>query len=268
MSSPLPSNQWELEADNWFSTGMNIIQRYIAETATGAPGQYAKYTMNAAANDTELQWFCANYIMRDSAYQSFSILALSLIAGFGGLAILASLWLETIIGWIQTKLNRGTFHKMCWKLDSALQLQRMAYEEAGMGNWVRCTDDIPLTEKGDEIGLPAEWDEWHPTVAGRPVPHTGSTVFDDGQAMMMMQKQGTMVTMASDTTLAPTVERRPTLLTMSSDAEIRREAEDTDVDVISPISPPMSPTIPAASLSPLSKEVAIVDVREQRDGSS
>ncbi|PVH73525.1 hypothetical protein DL98DRAFT_431108, partial [Cadophora sp. DSE1049] len=262
MSSPIPSNQWELEADNWFSTGMNVIQRYVAETATGAPGKYAKYTTDAAANDTELQWFCANYIMRDSAYQSFSILALSLIAGFGGLAILASFWLETTIGWIQTKLSRGSFHKMCWKLDSALQLQRMAYEEAGMGNWVRCADDIPLTEKGDEISLPAEWDEWHPTVAGRPVPHT--PMFEDGHAIMM-QKQGTMVTMASETTLAPTVERRPTLLTLSSDAEIRREGEDADV--ISPVSPPMSPTVPAASPSPLSKEVVVVDVQEQKDGS-
>ncbi|KAL5326516.1 hypothetical protein ACEPPN_004202 [Leptodophora sp. 'Broadleaf-Isolate-01'] len=263
MSSPLPSNQWELEATNWFSTGMNIIQRYVAETATGAPGKYAQYTTNAAANDTELQWFCANYIMRDSAYQSFSILALSLIAGFGGLAILASLWLETIIGWIQTKLNRGSFHKMCWKLDSALQLQRMAYEEAGMGNWVRCADDIPLTEKGDEISLPAEWDEWHPTVAGRPVPH--SPMFDNGQ-IMMIQKQGTVVTTSSETTLAPTpvVTRHPTLATLTSNVEISREGEDADV--ISPVSPPMSPTIPAAS--PLSKEVVVVTVQENREGSS
>ena len=144
----------------------------------------------------------------------------------------------------------------------------MAYEEAGMGNWVRCADDIPLTEKGDEIVLPAEWDEWHPTVAGRPVPHTHSPIFEDGQAIMMMQKQGTMVTMASDTTLAPTVERRPTLLTMSSDAEIRRGDEDDDADVISPVSPHMSPTIPAGNPSPLSKEIVVVDVREQKDGSS
>ncbi|KAH7418542.1 hypothetical protein BKA64DRAFT_202525 [Cadophora sp. MPI-SDFR-AT-0126] len=263
MSNPIPSNQWELEADNWFSTGMNVIQRYVAETATGAPGKYAKYTTDAAANDTELQWFCANYIMRDSAYQSFSVLALSLIAVFGGLAILASLWLETTIGWIQTKLNRGTFHKMCWKLDSALQLQRMAYEEAGMGNWVRCADDIPLTEKGDEIALPVEWDEWHPTVAGRPVPHT--PMFDGGRDMVM-QKQGTMVTTSSETTLAPTVERRPTLMTLSSDAEISREGDHADV--ISPVTPPMSPTIPAAVSSPLSKEVVVVSVQEHRDGGS
>ncbi|KAK0124638.1 hypothetical protein ONS95_009585 [Cadophora gregata] len=265
MSSAMPPNQWQLETENWFSTGMNIIQRYVAETATGAPGKYAKYTTNSQANATELQWFCANYIMRDSAYQSFSILALSLIAGFGGLAIFASLWLETTIGWIQTKLNRGTFHKMCWKLDSALQLQRMAYEEAGMGNWVRCADDIPLTEKGNQISLPAEWDEWHPTVAGRPVPHT--PMFDDGRAVMM-QKQSTMVTVSSETTLAPTVERRPTLLRLSSDEETSREVEEADV--ISPVTPPMSPTIPAANPtpSPLSKEVVVVAVQEQRDGSS
>lgn len=139
----------------------------------------------------------------------------------------------------------------------------MAYEEAGMGNWVRCADDIPLTEKGDEISLPAEWDEWHPTVAGRPVPH--SPMFDNGQ-IMMIQKQGTVVTTSSETTLAPTpvVTRHPTLATLTSNVEISREGEDADV--ISPVSPPMSPTIPAAS--PLSKEVVVVTVQENREGSS
>ncbi|KAH7360930.1 hypothetical protein BKA65DRAFT_534129 [Rhexocercosporidium sp. MPI-PUGE-AT-0058] len=256
MSSNLPPNQWELEVTNWFATGMNIIQRYVAERATGPPGVYAQYTANSAANDTELQWFCNNYIMRDKAYQSFSILSLSLIAGFGGLAIIASLWLETVVGWIQTKLNRGTFHKMCWKLDSALQLQRMAYEEAGMGNWVRCADEIPLTEHGDEISFPSKWDEWHPTVSGRPVAHTST--LDDGSATVM-KKQGTIVTTSSEPTLAPTppATRQPTLVTLPSNMDNSREEDD--VDIVSPVSPPMSPIIPAASFL---SQVGIVTVQE------
>lgn len=38
LSKPLPKDQWVIEATNWFATSLNIIQRYVTETATGAPG--------------------------------------------------------------------------------------------------------------------------------------------------------------------------------------------------------------------------------------
>ncbi|CZR65839.1 uncharacterized protein PAC_15739 [Phialocephala subalpina] len=173
-SSTIPSDKWILEATNWFAIGMNLIQRYVSEVATGPPGQLGKYTANAAANETGVQWHCQNFIMRDNAYTSFSVLAMSLILGFGGLVICSSLYLETIVGWIRkrSKSKRGLYRRMYWRLNSALQLQRMAFEEAGLGTWERCDEDIPVTSTdGEKMQVASEWDEWHPSIrGGQPVP--------------------------------------------------------------------------------------------------
>lgn len=57
---------------------------------------------------------------------------------------------------------------MYWRLDSGLQLQRMPFEEAGLGTWERCAEYIPITAAGSEkIRVATEWDEWHPSIRGK-----------------------------------------------------------------------------------------------------
>ncbi|KUJ14829.1 uncharacterized protein LY89DRAFT_783906 [Mollisia scopiformis] len=166
-SGPIATNQWVLEATNWFSTGINVMQRSLAEVATGPSGRYAKYTANTAANDTELQRYCDNLILRDNGYTSFSVLAIGLVLGLGGFIIVSSLFFEAIIGWAQMRWKRGLRHKVYWNLDSALQLQRMAFEEAGLGTWDKCTEDVPVVTNGEKSRVASEWDEWHPTIVGK-----------------------------------------------------------------------------------------------------
>lgn len=56
---------------------------------------------------------------------------------------------------------------MYWKLDSVLQLQRMAFEEAGLGSWERCAHEVPVTN--EKIQVATEWDDWHPSIRGKEV---------------------------------------------------------------------------------------------------
>lgn len=206
-------------------------------------------------SSAELEWFCKNYIMRNKSYTSFSVLALSLVFSIGGFAILASLWLETIIGIIQSRLNRGTFHRICWKLDSALQMQRMAFEEAGMGNWVRCADEVPLMEKGEEIKMPEEWDDSHPTIRGYPAPAQRT------EGGGVLEKQGTMVSTASETTLAANLSKNPTVVTLAlqKSTSLPRTLVEEQADVITPISP-NSPIVGVFSTQhPLSRSPIVVE---------
>lgn len=38
-------------------------------------------------------------------------------------------------------------------MDGLLQLQRMAYDEAGFGTWERCTNITPVTAQGQTLAL-------------------------------------------------------------------------------------------------------------------
>ena len=56
---------------------------------------------------------------------------------------------------------------MTWQLDSIFQLQRMAFEEAGLGTWKGGRNDVPVTEKGEQFGIAIEWDKLHPSIRGK-----------------------------------------------------------------------------------------------------
>jgi hypothetical protein len=145
VSLGLASDQWILEADNIFAMGLNAIQRWVTEFATGPPGSYAQYT--AGGNYTSIGpssvWLCDNQVVRDAGYTSFSTLWISLIFSLGGLVLLVSLNLETTVGYFQRRYRRGLYQQVRWQLDSTLQLQRMAFEEAGLGEWEGGASQVP-----------------------------------------------------------------------------------------------------------------------------
>lgn len=63
----------------------------------------------------------------------------------------------------------GRYRQVRWQLDPALQLQRMAFEETGLGTWKRGAEEVPVTEKGEAFKMPEEWDVWHPSIRGKAV---------------------------------------------------------------------------------------------------
>ena len=137
ISTPLADNQWVLETTNWFATGMNLLQRMVAETATGPPGKFSTYTAGNSSTVPGLDWFCKNVIVQNTSYVSFRMLALSIIFIFGLLIILISLWIESLAHSIQLRFQNERSFQRRWHLDSTLQLHRLAFESAAglMERW-------------------------------------------------------------------------------------------------------------------------------------
>jgi hypothetical protein len=117
----------------------------VTEFATGPPGHYAQYTAGFSTTDPQSEWICNNQVIRDGSYTSFSILWISLIFGLGGLIILLSLNLETVVSYFQRRYKWGLYQQVRWQLDSTLRLQRMAFEEASFGEWESGANEVPTT---------------------------------------------------------------------------------------------------------------------------
>jgi hypothetical protein len=164
VSVPLADNQWILEAQNWFAISMTNLQQSVISTASGPPGNDSLLTYGQSDNDPSLQEYCTNQIIQQENFTNFSVLAIALIFVLGGVVICVSLLLETAIGFLQLHFKRGLYHRIRWQLDSTLQLQRMAFEEVGLGTWRGGDDDVPVTEKGEEFVPATEWDEFHPSI--------------------------------------------------------------------------------------------------------
>lgn len=137
---------------------MNLLQRMVAEAATGPPGKFSEYTAGNSSTVPGLDWFCKNMVVQNASYVSFSILALSLIFAFGLLLITVSLWIESLAHSIELKFKKGRSFQRRWYLDSTLQLHRMAFESAGLGSWKDGLKEVPVTQKAEEIGVGRSWD--------------------------------------------------------------------------------------------------------------
>jgi hypothetical protein len=165
VSLGLADDQWLQESNHLFSLTLNAIQRYITQFATGPPEPYSQYTTGYIAANPSFEFLCTSQIIRNNNFTSFSILGISLVFGLCGLIICVSLSLETIVAHFQRRLKRGLFQQVRWQLDSKLQLQRIAFEEAGLGVWQGGADQVPTTMiRGQKIELPEEWDEVHPSL--------------------------------------------------------------------------------------------------------
>jgi hypothetical protein len=109
LSLGLPNDQWIQESNLFFVMSMNTTQRWATEFATGPPGAYASHTPTAgySAIDPSTEWICNHGIIRDDRCTSFSSLWISLIFELGGLLILVTLDLETVVNYFQRRYKRG-----------------------------------------------------------------------------------------------------------------------------------------------------------------
>jgi hypothetical protein len=65
--------------------------------------------------------------------------------GLGELIIVVSLNLETVFSCYWRRYKQSLYQQVRWRLDSTLQLQRMAFEEAGFSEWKGGANKIPTT---------------------------------------------------------------------------------------------------------------------------
>ena len=165
--NPIPNNQWQIEVDSWFATSFARLQRAIVEYASG-PAFVPAGTYVQSPTGPISKAMCYSQKVRLTADTvSFSVLGLSIILAVGALVICIYLVLETIVGMIQKRYKWGDHRRLRWIMDDKIQIQRMAFEEAGMGTWENLSGNVPVTTKGDVFGSLEHVDPKHPRLGER-----------------------------------------------------------------------------------------------------
>lgn len=164
----LPNNQWMIEASSWFAITVAKLQEIPISWATGPPYVPAGSTLIRASLPEDIQMCKSQIILSPGGTMSFSVLGIAVILIVGIFLMLLSLWLDSIMGYLRWKLQYNDYKRMQWGLDGMFQLHRLAYEAAGQGAWTGGTDAIPITQRGDLLGMPEfHADSKHPTLQMR-----------------------------------------------------------------------------------------------------
>ena len=169
----LPNHQWQIEVDSWMAIGMAKLQQLIVQYATGPPPVVGN-SFTLKPQDAVWQAMCDTQKIRSSdGTTSFSILGVAVIVILGTVLILLNQVLDIIVGFIQRKLDWGDHKRLQWVVDEKLQLQRLAYEEAGQGTWSGGASAVPVMRFNEKIGIPRNVNKDHPKLSslsghGRP----------------------------------------------------------------------------------------------------
>ncbi|KAK3683339.1 hypothetical protein B0T22DRAFT_245517 [Podospora appendiculata] len=160
----LPQDQWQRDVQYWNAVSLATMQQSLLVAAAGDLFDYPD-ALKSPGND-EARTLCASQKMISPNHVSFSLFGLAFIAVFGLLAIIASLCLESVVHCIQRRMKRDPYTRMEWFATGALQMQRMAHEELGVGVWSQCDELVPVS-RGNTIlaGLDVS-DVRHPLLCG------------------------------------------------------------------------------------------------------
>ncbi|KAL9621565.1 MAG: hypothetical protein Q9160_003957 [Pyrenula sp. 1 TL-2023] len=162
VQSPLPTNQWQLEVENWHNITMAIFQGAVIQDAIG-PGNpdMLKYFWTKPSSDLE-KYICKNQKIISTTYTNFSTMWLVIVLVLGSLIITIEQTLETSLPWLE-RHNIIKTSTTEWFGNDTLQLQRMAHEELGLGDWEGCRGKaIPVTKTGQLLGTFSIADSEHP----------------------------------------------------------------------------------------------------------
>jgi hypothetical protein len=165
VSFSLPDNHWTLEVASWFAIGLAGLQQSIVEYATGpspehlANGEAIPLSTLGDPHSAVTKAICASQMIKSpGGYQNFSALGLFCILAIGGSIMLFSLNVESIVGFVQTKMERGKEGRTRWIADSIFQVQRMMYEGRGYEKWEGQKDVVPVY-LGEDLRLPVELED-------------------------------------------------------------------------------------------------------------
>jgi len=156
----LPDNQWELELEHWFKFTMADLQRAVLDQATG-PVIPEAMPFHSAPTSPAARAVCGSQKIRSDSYTSFNVLGLVLMFSIGGMIMLIAACLPSVTARMQRK---KPFASIEWVTNDTLQLQRLAHEAVGAGQWQGAYDDYPRTRKGDLLAVLDISDKEHPVL--------------------------------------------------------------------------------------------------------
>lgn len=153
---PLPDDQWKVELQSWFAVSMARLQHAMVEYAAPSTskeampvGAYLQEPLDAASHA-----MCnSQKVSLEGETVSFSVLGVAVILAVGTAVVLIYLLLQPLVGWIQRRMKLGEYRRVRWVMDDKMQVQRMAFEEAGMGGtWTNLDGSVPVTQGRDVFG--------------------------------------------------------------------------------------------------------------------
>ncbi|EAT82077.1 hypothetical protein HBH56_105310 [Parastagonospora nodorum] len=178
-SGPLPDNQWQIEAEHLQKGCLASLQDAFVLTAHGVPEALEEFRQPPLANETMPKLICANQRITSNSYSSFNMMGVGLILAIGLLIIMLDLGLAPTLAWwrrhkygklqlqdaesgIEEKPGHPLNHTLEWSQTSILQLQRLAHEAAGYGNWSGCDETVPVSHRGELLACLDLSDLKHP----------------------------------------------------------------------------------------------------------
>ena len=152
-SAPLPELQWQTEVLGWVQFTLSNIQRLLYQFVNG-PSDPSLSSAIVPPPYRDTFDVCQAQKIRNSNYYSFSVVWLAFTLLFGLLTILLNLCLSSVVGWFQRRTRKGAYKYQQWTEDYVLQIQRLAYQNLGIGNWHGHEDTVPTTGAGEIVGRP------------------------------------------------------------------------------------------------------------------
>ena len=185
---PLPSNQWQLDVQNWHNIVLAALQGGVIDSATGPNDpNMLKYFWKRPDSD-EANYLCKNQKILSTAYTNFSVLGLILVLVLGSIIVLLDYTLESIIVFVESRRNVYKYSRLEWFTNEVLETQRLAHEELGVATWEGCAGvrAVPVTGKGELLAVLNIQDPTHPRlkVVGRRVGEKGGNVDTDSDTQV------------------------------------------------------------------------------------
>ena len=115
-------------------------------------------------HDGPSQQLCDSQIIKappGSRATSFSTVGVAVILAIGGIIILTHIILEYIVTNVIPTKN---YRLLRWALDDKLQLQRLAFEGAGVGSWNAGIGTVPTTTRSQTFEMDFNGEKGHPTL--------------------------------------------------------------------------------------------------------
>ncbi|KAF2142305.1 uncharacterized protein K452DRAFT_297623 [Aplosporella prunicola CBS 121167] len=160
VQGPLPGRQWQHEVESWFNIALARIQATYVDIAIGSADEAVARHIKRPKNKQE-RYLCNNQKIRSTVYTNISLFGLILILSIGTIIILLSNFIETLVSFILRRRRADIYAHLEWGVNETLQLQRLAHEGVGLGQWKKCGDMVPITEMGDMIGVLDVSEAWH-----------------------------------------------------------------------------------------------------------
>ncbi|KAJ3577208.1 hypothetical protein NPX13_g3357 [Xylaria arbuscula] len=161
IQGPLPNDQWKVDVSNWWNISLAALQASMVDAASGiSDPAMVRFKFNAT--NPGQKTICRNQKILSNSYTNMSLFGLYFTYIVGTIIIVASYVLDPILSFAQKRWKNREYENLEWACNETLQLQRLAYEESGQGDWSKCTDSIPVTAAHQELAPLDISDPEHP----------------------------------------------------------------------------------------------------------